>query len=49
METETEKERELVPVPLRRCEPPAEKELSDQPPELPGEEIREMPRRWYVY
>jgi len=46
---EREKERELVPVPIRRREPVTEKELPEKLPESPDIEVREIPRRWRVY
>ena len=49
MEYDLEKERELVPVPVRRREIVREEETSEEVLGLPDAEVREIPRRWRVY
>ena len=49
MEKEQKEERELVPVPVRRREKAAEEEMREKVEAGVEAEVREMPRRWYVY
>lgn len=49
MEYDAEKEKELVPVPVRRRESVREKEQPEELREMPDVEVREIPRRWRIY
>ena len=46
---EQEEDKETVLVPVRRREATPKKEFLEEPPEPDEAELREMPRRWYIY